>query len=176
MQPSHSARHVSKLFRLIERSTTYRWAHCYLHQILNLAVTICYYRKVLVFTCGRFCPAKELQRETTHSKLKSLLLQSQQFCEMFFKFEYSCVFIFFDRNLATVAFDCDFFAFSEKNSHSLLWLLSWLTWLDRMNKQRGWNITAGRFVGSSTGNCSAKWSRALPAKKQEDDRKFYSDL
>ena len=50
------------------------------------------------------------------------------------------------------------------------------TWLDRMNKQRAWNITAGRFVGSSTGNCSAKWSRALPAKKQQDDRKFYSDL
>ena len=32
--------------------------------------------------------------------------------DMFFKFEYSCVF--------TVAFDCDFFAISEKNSPSLL--------------------------------------------------------
>ena len=44
-----------------------------------MPLPICYCRKVLVFTCGRFCPAKELQRETTHSKLKSLLLQSQQF-------------------------------------------------------------------------------------------------
>ena len=31
-----------------------------------------------------------------------------------FKFEYSCVFIFVDRNLATVAFAWDFFAFSER--------------------------------------------------------------
>ena len=36
---------------------------------------------------------------------------------MFFKFEYSCVFTFVDRNPATVAFDCDFFAFSEKTHY-----------------------------------------------------------
>ena len=33
---------------------------------------------------------------------------------MFFKFEYSFVIIFVDRNPAAVEFDCDFFAFSEK--------------------------------------------------------------
>ena len=163
---------------------------------------------------------------------------------MFFKFEYLSVIIFVDRNPATVEFDCDFFAFSEKkNSLSLSWFHPWLTRLDRMDKQSGWNnlcidlaklksglriffsrtsqgqnalprlglepglnthvksstlygrpyghkskffwldgllllfciimglrsassaITAGGFVGSSTGNRSAKLSRALPAKK-----------
>ena len=36
---------------------------------------------------------------------------------MFFKFEYSSVSIFVDRNTATVAFDCDFFALLEKTHY-----------------------------------------------------------
>ena len=49
----------------------------------------------------------------------------------FFQFEYSCVFICVARNPGTVAFDCYFFAFSEKNLLSLLRFHPWLDWVDR---------------------------------------------
>ena len=104
-----------------------------------MPLPICYYSKVLAFARGRFCQAKELQRETTNSKLKSLLLQSQKFCQMFFKFEYSCVFIFVDRNPATVAFDCDFFAFSTSDKgRKILYTDSILPTEKKINRLPTW--------------------------------------
>ena len=42
---------------------------------------------------------------------------------MFFKFEYLSVIIFVDRNPATVEFDCDFFAFSEKKKLTITFMI-----------------------------------------------------
>ena len=52
---------------------------------------------------------------------------------MFFKFEYSCVFIFVDRNPATVAFDCDSFAFSQKaHYHFYNSIHGWTVWINNV--------------------------------------------
>ena len=60
--------------------------------------------------------------------------------ELFFKFEYSCVFIFVDRNTAMVAFDCDFFALLEKTHYHFM--------IPLMAGQTTWlKYYSGRFPG-----------------------------
>ena len=127
------------------RKQALSWAHCCLHQILSLAVLVTTAHLLLRAKLSHlpvddFVRRKSFSEKPPISNWRACSFNPQNSVRCFFKFEYLCLFIFVARNPATVEFDCDFFAFSEKkNSLSLLWFHPWLIRLDRMNKQRGWN-------------------------------------
>ena len=134
--------HVNHFQSKLRVSWALRWVHCCLHQILNLAVLVGT-AHLLLYQSSRTCPWTILSDERASAsnhqfQTKSLLLQSQKFCQMFFKFEYLSVIIFVDRNPATVEFDCDFFAFSEKKTH--------YHFHDSNHGWQGWTVWTNKVV------------------------------